>query len=141
MCAGCAAWTRAATIASRNRNAIAASSVKHPRLRLVRVGGLFDLESLAPDDDRPPEDLIDRTIMTTIATIAASIAGVLPLVDRLVHVRADAGQAVILSPSVKASLTVRKNHPPAIDIIEFQTSPIIAAGTSSSLNVCHPPSR
>ena len=35
------------------------------------------------------------------------------------------------SPSVNASFTVRKNHPPAIDIIEFHTSPIIADDTST----------
>jgi hypothetical protein len=34
-------------------------------------------------------------------------------------------------PSVKASHTVRKNHPPAIDIIEFHTSPMVAAGSST----------
>ena len=45
------------------------------------------------------------------------------------------------SPSVNASLTVRKNQPPAIDIIEFQTRPIAEDETSTVPNVFIQPKR
>ena len=38
-------------------------------------------------------------------------------------------------PRTNASLTVRKNQPPAIDIIEFQTRPMTADGSSTTRNV------
>ena len=43
------------------------------------------------------------------------------------------------SPRVKASVTVKKNHPPAIDIIEFQRSPMVEEGSSSVRKVFHQP--
>ena len=43
--------------------------------------------------------------------------------------------------TVTASDAVRKNHPPPIDIIMFQTSPIMELGTSSFQNRCHLVSR
>ena len=39
--------------------------------------------------------------------------------------------------TVTASDAVRKNHPPPIDIIMFQTRPIIELGTSSFQKRCH----
>ena len=42
-----------------------------------------------------------------------------------------------LMKTVTASEAVRKNHPPPIDIIMFQTRPIIELGTSSFQNRCH----
>ena len=39
--------------------------------------------------------------------------------------------------TVTASEAVRKNHPPPIDIIMFQTNPIMELGTSSFQNRCH----
>ena len=39
--------------------------------------------------------------------------------------------------TVTASEAVRKNHPPPIDIIMFQTRPIMELGTSSFQNLCH----
>ena len=43
--------------------------------------------------------------------------------------------------TVTASDAVRKNHPPPIDIMAFQTSPIIEEGTSSFQKRCHLVSR
>ncbi len=40
-------------------------------------------------------------------------------------------------PSTNASLTIRKNHPPAIDIIEFHTSPIVENGSSTQRSFSH----
>ena len=45
------------------------------------------------------------------------------------------------SPSVNASVTVKKNHPPAIDIMEFHTRPIIDDGTSRVRKRFHQPNR
>jgi hypothetical protein len=42
-----------------------------------------------------------------------------------------------LMKTVTASDAVRKNHPPPIDIIMFQTNPIMELGTSSFQNRCH----
>ncbi len=39
--------------------------------------------------------------------------------------------------TVTASDAVRKNQPPPIDIIMFQTNPITELGTSSFQNRCH----
>ncbi len=39
--------------------------------------------------------------------------------------------------TVTASDAVRKNQPPPIDIIMFQTRPIMELGTSSFQNRCH----
>src|SRR5438552_103665 len=45
-------------------------------------------------------------------------------------------QLIVVVPDWRenASTVMRKNQPPAIDIIEFQTSPIMLAGSSSWLN-------
>ena len=42
-----------------------------------------------------------------------------------------------LTNTVTASAAVRKNQPPPIDIIMFQTSPIMELGTSSFQKRCH----
>ena len=41
----------------------------------------------------------------------------------------------------KASHAIRKNHPPATDIMEFHTSPMAAQGSSSWVKRCHQLSR
>ena len=46
-----------------------------------------------------------------------------------------------LMKTVTASDAVRKNQPPPIDIIMFQTKPIMELGTSSFQNRCHLVSR
>ena len=70
------------------------------------------------------------TIMIVIAASAASIAGTFPALIASAMYEPTPGSRKSLSPSVNASLTVRKNHPPAMDIMEFHTSPIMLAGTS-----------
>ena len=42
-----------------------------------------------------------------------------------------------LMNTVTASDAVKKNQPPPIDIIMFQTNPIMGLGTSSFQNLCH----
>ena len=64
------------------------------------------------------------TIMTVIATIAHAMARRSPFSMATAMYEPIPGRRKSRSPSVKASLTVRKNQPPAIDIIEFHTRPI-----------------
>ena len=40
-------------------------------------------------------------------------------------------------PSTNISQAIRKNQPPATDIIEFHTRPIAANGNSISMKRCH----
>ena len=47
------------------------------------------------------------------------------------------GRRKSLSPSRKASLTMRKNQPPAMLIMLFQTRPMVAKGSSTHLKRCH----
>ncbi len=64
------------------------------------------------------------TIMTTIARTAQTIARRSPRSIATAMYEPTPGRRKSRSPSVNASLTVRKNQPPAIDIIEFQTRPM-----------------
>src|ERR1035441_2956566 len=40
-------------------------------------------------------------------------------------------------PSTNISQAIRKNQPPATDIMEFQTKPMAEYGSSSCTNFCH----
>ena len=69
--------------------------------------------------------------MTTIAMTAQAIAARSPFSIATAMYDPTPGSRKSRSPSVNASFTVRKNQPPAIDIIEFQTSPITDEETST----------
>jgi len=64
--------------------------------------------------------------MITIAATAAICAPTAPWLIASLMYEPIPGSRKSRPSSVNASLTVRKNNPPAIDIIEFHTSPIIA---------------
>ena len=69
--------------------------------------------------------------MTIIAKMAHAMALESPFSMATAMYEPMPGSRKSRSPSVKASFTVRKNQPPAIDIIEFQTSPITEEDTST----------
>ena len=77
--------------------------------------------------------------MTIMATTAYAIARRSPRSMATAMYAPIPGSRKSREPRVNASVTVRKNHPPAIDIIEFQMSPIVADGSSSVRKVFHQP--
>ena len=81
------------------------------------------------------------TIIAVIATAAATMARTSPWSIATLMYEPIPGSRKSWSPSVKASVTVRKNQPPAIDIIEFHTRPIIDDGTSRVRKRFHQPKR
>ena len=76
-----------------------------------------------------------------MATIAQSIARWSPFAIATAMYDPTPGRRKSWFPSVKASLTVRKNHPPAMDIIEFHTRPIAEEETSTVRKVLNHPNR
>ena len=78
-----------------------------------------------------------NTITATIAARPQSIARVFPWPAAVCKYDPSPGKRKSLSPSTNISQAIRKNHPPATDIMEFHTSPIVEKGRSSSVNFCH----
>src|SRR5271154_2962286 len=77
------------------------------------------------------------TITATIVASPHNIARLFPLLAAVCRSEPSPGNRKSLSPSTNISQAIRKNHPPATDIIEFQTSPIVEKGRSNSVNLCH----
>ncbi len=73
------------------------------------------------------------TIIVVIATMAHAIARPSPFSIATAMYDPMPGRRKSRSPSVNASFTVRKNQPPAMDIMEFQTSPMTEEDTSTVL--------
>ena len=102
------------------------SGPPRPRLPLVLP------ELLRPDHHRPPEELVERH---DHEGHGHHRRGHGPPVARAPPPRScrrpgpAAGSRAL--PSTKASLTMRKNQPPAIDIMEFQMRPMTEAGSST----------
>jgi len=74
------------------------------------------------------------TIITTIARSARATARRSPCSTATLMYAPMPGSRKSLSPSWKASFTIRKNQPPAIESMPFHTRPGAAAGTSSRRN-------
>ncbi len=72
------------------------------------------------------------TIITIIATIAPVIARPFPASIAALMYAPIPGRRKSCSPRRNASVIVRKNHPPAMLIIPFQTRPTVDAGSSTT---------
>ncbi len=79
--------------------------------------------------------------MRVIATTAETIARPSPFATATLMYEPRPGRRKSWSPRTKASLTMRKNHPPAMLIMLFQTRPMAAKGSSSFRSRCHRPKR
>ncbi len=81
------------------------------------------------------------TIVTTIATIAASAARMSPCSTAAAMYEPSPGSLMSLPSTLIASLCATKNQPPPKLIIEFQMRPIADAGSSSLVKRCQRDSR
>ncbi len=75
--------------------------------------------------------------MSTIAITAHSIARVSPCATATLMYEPMPGRRKSWLPSTNASLIMRKNHPPAMLIMLFHTSPMVANGSSTHRSRCH----
>ena len=75
---------------------------------------------------------------TIISTIAITAANLRPARCRPPGPRSCTSPGRAACTGRSSRLVAMKNHPPAMLIIEFQTSPIMLAGTSSRRNTCQP---
>ena len=64
------------------------------------------------------------------------MARVFPLLAAVCRKEPRPGRRKSLSPRTNISHAIRKNQPPATDIMEFQTMPIVENGRSSSMKRC-----
>ena len=69
--------------------------------------------------------------------MAQIIAGTSPFATATLMYEPMPGRRKSLSPSMNASLIMRKNQPPAMLIMLFQTRPIVENGSSTHLSRCH----
>ena len=75
--------------------------------------------------------------MSAMATTAASIARPSPRATATLMYEPRPGRRKSLSPRTNASLIMRKNQPPAMLIMLFQTSPMALKGSSTQRKRCH----
>jgi hypothetical protein len=68
---------------------------------------------------------------------AQIIAGTSPFATAALMYEPRPGSRKSLFPSTKVSLIMRKNHPPAMLIMLFQTRPIVAKGSSTERSRRH----
>ena len=69
--------------------------IQHPRLRFIGIGGIFQFESLAPNHNGSPDQLIHGDDHHDHRENRGDHGGGVTLIDRLIHVRSDAGETVI----------------------------------------------
>ena len=79
------------------------------------------------------------TIITVMANRARSSACRFPCSTATLMYDPMPGSRKSWLPSWKASFTIRKNQPPAMESIPFHTNPGAAEGTSSRRKVCQGP--
>ena len=77
------------------------------------------------------------TITATMAAMPQRMADVSPALAAVCRYDPSPGSRKSRFPRTNISQAIRKNHPPATDIIEFHTSPIAANGNSTCVNFCH----
>ena len=77
------------------------------------------------------------TIIRIMAVTAQSWARTSPRSTAMLMYEPKPGTRKSLSPSLKASTSMRKNQPPAMLIMLFQARPVVAKGSSTHLKRCH----
>src|ERR1039458_2641461 len=88
--------------------------------------------------------MIGRQIVWSISTITATMvntpqtmARVSPALAAVCKYEPRPGRRKSRLPRTNISHAIKKNQPPATDIMEFQMSPIAACGNSNCQNCCH----
>ncbi len=66
------------------------------------------------------------TITATMAAMPHNMLGVSPALAAVCRYEPSPGRRKSFDPSTNISHAIRKNHPPATDIIEFHTRPMAA---------------
>jgi len=99
----------------------ATDEIEQSGLRDAGTFNLLELELVRPNDDGPPNELIEENDDGDHRGDAPENRARVAMARRRLKKRAEAGEAKVRLPRTNISHAIRKNQPPATDIMEFQT--------------------